>query len=427
MSKLETREKRSRLAPRREPYYEKLARGVALGYRRHSGGTGAWVARRWDALSERYTEEPLGPADDAGGDDLGLCLPYRVAKARALADPAKVKAKSQRAAERKVTDFTCLQAVTAYVEWQTREGKASAPNAKAYCHAYVEQMPWGGKALFAMKPSEFRRWRDAMLARKPAADAEALRARRASVNRILTMLRAAFERAADQFEQDELPVAGRPWRIGLEKFVGVTGRRTTWLDTEQQRTLLKHCDAELHDVVHLLFLTGFRPSEALSLNVADFDPRAGALYVRRTKVGRADWLPLNAEGRALCSRLVAGRATDAPLLVTLKSRAAGRWHIRELQKRLKVATAKAGLSNVTAYTARHSFGAAMVADGVHSGLVAAMLGHTSSRMTEQHYQHFRDTAAAQAIEAMPTIVEPAPEPVEAVIVPIKRARARHVH
>jgi hypothetical protein len=65
---LRTPETREALAPRREPYWTNIVRGVALGYRRGARG-GTWHVRWRDSDSnKRYLN--LGAAEDGGGHGL---------------------------------------------------------------------------------------------------------------------------------------------------------------------------------------------------------------------------------------------------------------------------------------------------------------------------------------------------------------------
>jgi len=66
-AKLDTRTARSRLAERREPYWQPISAGCAIGYRRGSKG-GRWIAR-WRGEDGRQHYESLGAADDARDAD----------------------------------------------------------------------------------------------------------------------------------------------------------------------------------------------------------------------------------------------------------------------------------------------------------------------------------------------------------------------
>src|SRR5262249_47276080 len=78
---LETRTARARLKPRGEPYYRAIEQGLHLGYRKPKSGTGKWLARI--AGGNRYTYEPLGPADDFSDADGVAILSYKQAQALA--------------------------------------------------------------------------------------------------------------------------------------------------------------------------------------------------------------------------------------------------------------------------------------------------------------------------------------------------------
>ena len=70
-AKLDTRTARARLAPRREPYWQVISAGCAIGYRRGTKG-GSWVAR-WRAEDGRQRYEALGAADDIrDADDVSV-------------------------------------------------------------------------------------------------------------------------------------------------------------------------------------------------------------------------------------------------------------------------------------------------------------------------------------------------------------------
>src|SRR5205085_126062 len=65
--KLDTRSARSRLPPRREPYWTVISGGCALGYRRGANG-GTWIGRFRDDTGRQHYEA-VGAADDARDPD----------------------------------------------------------------------------------------------------------------------------------------------------------------------------------------------------------------------------------------------------------------------------------------------------------------------------------------------------------------------
>jgi len=80
--KLDTRSARAKLARRREPYWTKLQRGLALGYRRTDGPNGSWIARHYEpGKSKQY--HALGVADDHSDADGTSVLTFDQAQAAA--------------------------------------------------------------------------------------------------------------------------------------------------------------------------------------------------------------------------------------------------------------------------------------------------------------------------------------------------------
>src|SRR5262249_56131044 len=59
---LDSREARRKLAPRGEPYYRSVERGVHLGYRRRANAAGTWLIRHFNGAAYRADRLPL--ADD---------------------------------------------------------------------------------------------------------------------------------------------------------------------------------------------------------------------------------------------------------------------------------------------------------------------------------------------------------------------------
>ncbi len=65
---------RSKLAQRREPYWARIARGCALGYRKGKSG-GTWIAR-WQGSDSRKNYRASGKADDILEADNAEVLSY---------------------------------------------------------------------------------------------------------------------------------------------------------------------------------------------------------------------------------------------------------------------------------------------------------------------------------------------------------------
>ena len=80
-AELESREARSRLAPRREPYWRSLDTGCHLGYYKGED-LGVWIARLSRGKG-RDTEERVGLADDFADADGIAVMDFKQARAAA--------------------------------------------------------------------------------------------------------------------------------------------------------------------------------------------------------------------------------------------------------------------------------------------------------------------------------------------------------
>jgi integrase/recombinase XerD len=141
-------------------------------------------------------------------------------------------------------------------------------------------------------------------------------------------------------------------------------------------------------LVELLYATGLRVTELVTLPAANVDVDSGVLHCfgkgskqRRIPVGRSavSWLlRYEAARRAL----LAGRESPR-LFVGYLGRPLTRQNVWALLKR---AAEKAGLEGVTPHVLRHSFATHLLEHGADTRSVQAMLGH-SDLATTQIYTH----------------------------------------
>jgi integrase/recombinase XerD len=141
-------------------------------------------------------------------------------------------------------------------------------------------------------------------------------------------------------------------------------------------------------LIELLYATGLRVSELVSLTVASVDVDQGVLFCtgkgskqRRVPVGRSAvaWLQRYEAARRV---LLAGRQSDK-LFVGYLGRPLTRQTVWAL---LKKHAAKAGIRGVTPHVLRHSFATHLLEHGADTRSVQAMLGH-SDLSTTQIYTH----------------------------------------
>jgi integrase len=398
---LETRTARVRLKPNGQPYYRGLEPGLHLGYRKPRAGAGKWLARL--NVDGKYSYRPIGTADDFSDPDGTLIFSYKQAQ-----DAAR-KAQVGRGIG------TVADAVEAYIRSLQAEGRAQTSLAVLRCSADAHILPALGHVELAQLTSEqLQRWRDA-LARQPARvrtrggepqrhrarsdDADVSRARRASANRIRTMLFRALNQAYEQGHVE----SDQAWRR-VKSFKGVIKARLRYLTIAESKRLINAADPEFRPLLQAALLTGARYGSLGQLVVSDFDPDAGTLRMRTRKGDgseRVYHVHLTGAAREFLQAACAGRR-GSDLIFT---RADGRsWGKSQQQALMREASGRAGITPaVNFHATRHTFASHAVMNGAPLLVVAQALGHTDTRQIEKHYGHLAPSYAADAIrKAAPT-------------------------
>src|ERR1700730_10437940 len=223
---LETRTARARLRIRRAPYFAKIAKGLRLGYYR-GAVAGSWIASYYRG-AHTYDTNAIGAADDTVEADGIKVLDYWQAQ-----EHARRWGKRQRLiAEGMLREgsYTVDNAVTDYLaEIKAEKSPAAVQGANYVFDAWI--LPeLGAIQVEKMTTDRLNRWRNRLATqpkrvrskrtaaepatRKTADDDDARRARKATANRILTMLKAALNRAfhADRIANESAWRKVKPFR-----------------------------------------------------------------------------------------------------------------------------------------------------------------------------------------------------------------------
>jgi integrase len=219
---------------------------------------------------------------------------------------------------------------------------------------------------------------------------DALRARRATANRDLTVLKAALNRFGD--DHPGLPV--HAWRE-VKPFKGVDGAKLRYLGDDEARRLVNACDPKFRPMVQAALLTGARYGELASLRVSDFDSKARILRLRDTKAGKPRIVYLEDEGSDLFTTAVAGKPGDALVF----SRPDGkRWNASQQARYLQRACANGKvIPPATFHDLRRSYGARLALKGTEMAVIAEALGHADERITRRHYAHLSPSYVSSVI------------------------------
>jgi integrase len=400
-AKLETRAAREKLSPSGKPYYRALDPGFHLGYRKGTAG-GKWVMRRYVG-DGAYKVETIGISDDkADAGDGEVVLDFR--QAQALARKLHVEhtrvAKGLPVKDGPYTVRTCIQEYLAFLEANRKSAKDARYRAEALIHPTLGDIPCAD-----LTTGMLRKWLETSASSAPRLrtrkgeeqkfreiedDDEARRQRKATANRVLTILRAALNRA---WREGKIP-SDDAWRR-VEPFEEADAVRTRYLTIEECRRLINTSQSEFRNLVRAALLTGCRFGELAALQVQDFNPDAGTLHIRTSKSGKARHVVLNDEGIEFLTAMTAGRAGSEPLL---RKADGGRWMKSNQTRPMADACARTRIEPpANFHCLRHTYASHAVMAGAPLIVVARNLGHSDTRMVEKHYGHLSASYVADEI------------------------------
>lgn len=397
-TRLETTTARSRLQRGRQPHWHTLVPGRAhLGWQRWPNEpAGRWMLRRY-IQRHQYQVTPLGSADDQGDADGQRVLSFAQAEAKARAMLV--------GGTGKVHGMTVRQAFEHYV---AHKETLHQPVADLLSRGRAHILPTLGSLVVEdLDAAQLRRWL-ATLATAPAQvrpkagvaqyqtaprTEDDKRRRKASANRVLSMLKAALNHV-----YDEGHVANRDaWGRKLKPFRDVETARIRYLSVAEAQRLLNACDQDFRPLVRAALETGCRYSELARLEVHDFNKDAGTVTIRKSKTSKARHVVLTDDGRAFFKQYCLGRAGNA--LMFAHADGTG-WKASEQGRVMDDASEHARLKpRITFHGLRHTWASLSVMAGVPLLVVAKNLGHTDTRMVEKHYGHLAPSYIADAIRA----------------------------
>jgi integrase len=369
---LERRAARLKLPIARKPLFAKIGPGLSLGYRRNVG-PGTWVVATADGKGGRWTKA-IGAADDFEDATGGSILSFWQAQ-----DQARTLARSGRG-EQGGELVHVAQAVDRY-ELDLRARGGDPDNAVRVRLHLPNNL--GRKTVALLTSRDLRQWRDGLAAKGLAP---------ASVNRIITILRAALTLAADQDER----LNSRAWVKGLTALPDAQRSNNVILSEQAIRDLVAHAyqASEAFGLfVEAAAVTGARPSQLARLEVQDLqdhrlDPRlmmpSSAKGRGQKKIQRRP-VPIPKSLAVRLRRVAGDRADDARLLM----RAIGRPWLRSSHTHLFAdLRRRVGLgSEASLYALRHSSIVRQLLAGVPIRVVA--VNHdTSVGMIEKTYSKF---------------------------------------
>lgn len=401
-TQLESRTNRLKI-PQGEREFLTIGKGLALAYRRTDDGYGTWQARVWDGAKYHYRN--LGRADDyqeANGTDV---LDFFQAQGKAR-DFYELATKGH-AAPAKGT--TLNKAAEDYLAW-FRQHRRAVAETEHVVKAHILPV-FGDRRIGDLTAPQIRAWLEKLgssparvrtgrkakrQAHRPAPHTQdQKRARRATANRIFTVLKAILNRAF----HDGLIADDSAWRK-VKPFPKVDEARIRFLTDAEAVRLINACPKDLRALVQAALLTGARYGELVEMRAQDVDLRGERIYVSHSKSGRPRHVPLNPEGAALFRGRVKGKTGDELMFTRSDGEAWGKnYHVRPLLEACRKAKVQPA---VAFHELRHTYASHLAQAGVDLLTISKLLGHADTRITSRHYAHLADKTLAAAVTKLPS-------------------------
>ena len=404
-TRMRTKADRLRLAPRHAPYWRNVKDGAAIGYRRSAADKpGTWQARYLghDEAGARVRKfVALGTADDQAEADSVNLLTFD------QADEAARKWLASLARGNSAAPITVAEAMKAYVLDYTARGGKDVKGLETTIAAHIAPR-LGEKKVTDLTTGTIRTWHRALATAAPrkrtsanpekkksapkavaANNPEGQRARRASANRILTVLKAALNLAYG----DGKVASDDAWRR-VSPFKSANAPRIRdFSDTEAKR-LVNAASEAFRPMIQAALLTGARYGELVRLRAGDFNAAAGAIHIRAGKTGRARDVALTAEGVRFFKVAAAGKLGAALMLTQPGGEVWGKSHqFRPMRAACAAATIAPAIGF---HILRHAYASRLVMAGVPLGAVAKQLGN-SEAICAKHYAHHSPASVAEAV------------------------------
>ena len=403
-SKLEKPEQRRRLAARHEPYWRSIQEGWHLGYYKGKR-EGTWVAR-YRPPGGTYRKKTFGRSDDIEDADGVSVLDYKQAQEKAR-EWFKTEEHGHYGLDLFSGPYTVTDALGDYLEWLEGEGK-SLREAKYSIDGLI--LPDLGETEAAKltskqiriwhrrlassaprlrtRPGQKQKFRDADLD-----DPDVKRQRKATANRVLTVLKAALNFA---YSENRVHSADA-WRR-VKPFKDVDAARVRYLTKDECVRLVNACEPDLRKLVQGALFTGCRYSELTHLQVADFNSDSGTVHVRASKSGKARRVYLADDGGSFFEEVTAGRSAHDLIFRKPDGDPWGKGHQIRL---VRAVCARARIKpSIGFHGLRHTYASHLVMKGVPLQVVAENLGHMDTRMVEKHYAHLAPSWVREKIREL---------------------------
>jgi integrase len=260
----------------------------------------------------------------------------------------------------------------------------------------------------AASPVRLRAKRGQMRFKDVSNDPEAVRRRRSTANRVLTILKSALNHARSE---GKVACSADAWAT-IKAFREADKPKVRYLLDDEIIRFVNVCAPDARALVTGALLTGCRYGELASMTAGDFDSQVGTLTIGRSKGGKPRHVALTDEGRAFFEQMTANK-TGALLIferdelvrqatreIPAQTARVG-WGRSDQSRFMREASAAARvMPAVSFHDLRHTYGSRLAMRGVPMAVIASQLGHSDTRMTERHYAHLSPSYVADTVRRL---------------------------
>jgi len=359
LSKISTNNKRKKLEPKKEPYYDQLQKSCFIGFRKSTNDKkgGSWIARY------KTRSNVLGIETD---------YDYDQAKVEALKWIKSI-------GTIKNHQYNLTDAIADYEKKLPINSKHGITPEKARATARRLQNKLSdellNQPLTKLTKKQVVDWRDGLVNDK---DEETIRKSKDTSNRILTILKAALNTAYE----NNCVNSKNAWET-IKRFSNVARSRELYLTDDEIKLLVNAVDGQFKDIVIGAILTGARYGELCDVLVEDYDKKNGLIkFTGKTGTRQT---ALSSTAINFFNKQCMEKLPKAFLF----TKAHGyKWAKGDQKLPMKKAIIKASLPHDTVfYSLRHYYISKALVSGFNIHALAQNCG-TSIRMIESNYGKF---------------------------------------
>jgi integrase len=179
----------------------------------------------------------------------------------------------------------------------------------------------------------------------------------------------------------------------VKPYKNVDAPRIRFIAIGQVKALIEAADPDFAPMIQAAIYTGCRWSELCRLRVHHVTP--DQIHIAESKSGKTRDVPLSAEGKRFFTQQVENKPDDS-FVFTVDGEP---WGKSMQKRRMDVASDRAEIKpRVSFHLLRHFYASVLVEQGVSLQMVARLLGHSDTRVTEKHYAHLQPSTLADVVE-----------------------------